>query len=980
MHPNTRPRLQRAIGTRNADMVSRWLRRADVQLAFAAAFSSLLSERANAEGWKDLITKAEAVLENLDTNSGLFGLSGAVREAEGILAPIGNAAKEYSIHCVGHGHIDMNWMWSWQETASATFDTFRSVLDLMKEYPDVTYSQSQASVYALVEKYYPEMFAEIQERVKEGRWEVAAVHWVEGDKNIASGESWCRHVLYTRRYFAEKFGLSPEDVTLDWEPDTFGHANTLPGVLAQAGVKFYYSCRTGGGFDHAVVGPFPRPRLFWWQGLDGSRILVNRESTWYNSYVNIGDNIALPAVEFWQETGLKDWLNVYGFGNHGGGPTRKEIDYFIEMREWPIYPNVIFGTAKNWYETAEKGLSDSLPVLDHELNFEFTGCYTSESLIKQANRFGENYLVEAETLAAIASRAFGKAYPTERLREGWINVLFNQFHDILPGSGVRQTREHAMGLFQETGAITGAIKRTAGLALTAGIDTLSLLPETKDAEDEKAVQEAGHGNPAFEAGAGIQAMESGYSIAGGGGKRFKPFVVYNPCAWTRSEPVTVNIYDSDLDPGRLVARDETGVQHPTFFLGRGHDWGHDKLTLMFLAQDVPPLGYRTYILCEGVADAETPLVAGISDTEFETPYLHLKYDRYGSGFTQVTDRRTGAEVNDAFYAMGAWRYITENPRGMTAWVLGGESEPLGLKSHGYHVSGAARNAGTGRFANGALAFRLHQHLEVPGTKSSVRLTTVLHALEPRIDVTAEVDWREIGDGQTGIPGLYVEFPLNLTGDTTKSLYETPFGSVERQFMAGEEVPTLRYAHINDTVPGGTGCGFTLLQDCKYGHSIDDTNLRMRVIRSSYDPDHAPEVCKQTVRYSMYFHEGAADPATLTRLGAAWNHPLIVLPVNLQKGDRPGADGFVTVENDNVVLSTLKKPEDGDGLILRLAELNGAATEAVVTINPAIAKGLTKATVVDLMERSRPDLSATFDGKTLRVSIPANSFVTVALTA
>ena len=102
-------------------------------------------------------------------------------------------------------------------------------------------------------------------------------------------------------------------------------------------------------------------------------------------------------------------------------------------------------------------------MIDHELNFEFTGCFTSQSLIKQANRFGENYLEEAETLAAVAARLCGRPYPKALLREGWINVLFNQFHDILPGSGVRQTREHALALFQEVGAITGSIKRAAGV-------------------------------------------------------------------------------------------------------------------------------------------------------------------------------------------------------------------------------------------------------------------------------------------------------------------------------------------------------------------------------------------------------------------------------------------------------------------------------------------------------------------------------------
>jgi alpha-mannosidase len=118
-------------------------------------------------------------------------------------------------------------------------------------------------------------------------------------------------------------------------------------------------------------------------------VLVNRETTWYNSYVNIGDNIALPAVAFWQDTGLTEWLNIYGIGNHGGGPTRTEIDYLTEMNDWPVYPRVQFSTAKRWFEAVEGDLPDDLPVLSHELNYEFTGCYTSQSLIKQANRFGE---------------------------------------------------------------------------------------------------------------------------------------------------------------------------------------------------------------------------------------------------------------------------------------------------------------------------------------------------------------------------------------------------------------------------------------------------------------------------------------------------------------------------------------------------------------------------------------------------------------
>jgi alpha-mannosidase len=162
----------------------------------------------------------------------------------------------------------------------------------------------------------------------------------------------------TRRYFQEKFDLSPADAPLDWEPDTFGHALTVPSFLAQAGVSF----TTPAGLAAASTirsWRVPRPRLFWWQGPDGARVLVNREATWYNSYVNIGDNIALPLVDFLKETGLRDWLNVYGIGNHGGGPTRTEIDYLLEMRDWPVYPNVVFFDRQTLVRTVE--LSFLLP-------------------------------------------------------------------------------------------------------------------------------------------------------------------------------------------------------------------------------------------------------------------------------------------------------------------------------------------------------------------------------------------------------------------------------------------------------------------------------------------------------------------------------------------------------------------------------------------------------------------------------------------
>jgi alpha-mannosidase len=942
------------------------LRRATCQIQFARAFVS-----AGFGGTMEPVEHAEQILERFDpaTNE----LKSAVLDVEKALGPIGQHAKEFTVHLVGHGHIDMNWMWSWPETASMTHDTFASVLSLMDQYPELTYTQSQASVYALIEKYHPDMFERIKHRVKEGRWEVAAVHWVEGDKNIASGESLARHLLYTRQYFKEKFGLEPEDVQLDWEPDTFGHANTIPTILAHGGVKYYYACRTGGGHHHPRIGD-ERPPVFWWEGPDGSRILVNRETTWYNSYVNIGENYALPLVAFCKQTGLKDWLNIYGIGNHGGGPTRIEIEYFLESRDWPCWPSVEFSTAQNWFRLAEREILErnlDLPVVPHELNYEFTGCYTSQSAIKKANRFGENYCVEAEGLAAIGKMlGHPSGWASRNLRGAWTNVLFNQFHDILPGSGVAATRDHALGLFQETGAATGAIKRSVLSELGRRVDTASLLPDTPDGKEESELVKEGRANTPFVAGAGHNAWFSGLSTGSGGGRRFLPYIVYNPCAWPRSEIVEAVLYDLDIDPGRLVAKDESGLSYPTLVTSRAGQewaWGHQSTRVLFPAMDVPALGYKTFLICEGSPDANVPLVRPDANERFETPHLKLQFDRYSAGLSHL---ETAAGEDRSLWGsdFGAWNYVIENPRGMTSWVLGELSNEQQLKAHSCRVRGDSRNEGNDIPGGGSFAYLVDRELKVADTKSSIKLRATVHGLSPRIDFEAQIDWREIGSPEDGIPGLYIEFDDD--GDRSDvRRFETPFGFVDRPAGDDREVPTLRYASFGDG-------RLTILQDCKYGHQILNGSVRTRVLRSSFDPDHAPEVGKTTMRYSVVIHEKPPTTAELTRLGAELNHPLIVVAATLQEGELPSAKSYVEVPTDSLVLSAMKSAEDGDGLIVRLVNYSREECLAEVRFAQELVAGFERAHTCDLMERRIGD--AEFSKGLLKVSVPASSFATVRL--
>ncbi|MGC9346770.1 MAG: alpha-mannosidase, partial [Anaerolineae bacterium] len=231
-----------------------------------------------------------------------------VERVEAILAPMSDAAQARTLYLVGHAHIDMNWMWSWPETVAVTLDTFRTMLDLLEEFPEFHFSQSQASVYAIVERYAPELLPRIAHFVKEGRWEVTASHWVESDKNIVSGEALCRHVLYTRDYMARLFELKPEDVMIDWSPDTFGHATTVPTYLRQGGVRYLYMHRPG-------LAQQPVPEAFWWEGPDGSRVLVrNDQKRGYNGVIQ-PDNILEVMEAMQRSVGLGFALLVYGVGD-----------------------------------------------------------------------------------------------------------------------------------------------------------------------------------------------------------------------------------------------------------------------------------------------------------------------------------------------------------------------------------------------------------------------------------------------------------------------------------------------------------------------------------------------------------------------------------------------------------------------------------------------------------------------------------------
>ena len=942
----------------------------------------------SASKWNALADQAWEIVDKAISGGNLRSFDKAVLAAEEVLAPIARVAKGYTLHCVGHGHIDMNWMWSWPETVHTTNDTFKTMLKLMDEYPDFCYTQSQASVYEIIERYNPEMIDEIRRRVKEGRWEVVASHWVEGEKNIISGESLARHMLYARKYMKELLGLDAEDVATEWTPDTFGHALTIPACETRGGVRRIYMCRGGMGWT--------KPPIFWYQSPDGSRVLVNYETSWYND--SIGRHNAKAMLAFCTKTGLKDWMNVYGVGDHGGGPTRRDIERCHDMNGWPVYPSFKLTTSGPYFDMLEKH-GDKWPVIDRELNFEFPGCYTTQTTIKRNNRLGEIYGVQAEWAGVLGMLAAGMAYPEAAMEKVWRDVCFSHFHDILPGSGVAATRTYNDGMFQRLSATTSMITTNALRAVAAKVQTHCSVQDAQPAVQPENTSLSMGGGP------GRDTAMGGVSGAGHTADGPRPYVVFNPTASKRSEVITATIWDPQgcaaadlrkpLSGGDLEARDYVvytadGKEIPAQIINKGEYWSHKFLDLAFPVE-VASLGHTVCVAVEAgnrLAN-DGPFAGGkkvqgqakmLSDYSWASPmsvigmeneFLLVELDSFTGGIKRLVDKTTGKDLADKADPMGVLEFAMERPGSMTAWTIQPTYKKETVKVEAIKV-----------MQSGPWVCSLAAKAKV--ANSDATITYTLKAGQPWVEITVTTRWVEIGTHSVGIPNLSMKFPMAL--EAARATYEIPFGSIERQEHSGEEVPGLRWADVNGTQAASgkakaQPAGCALLNDCKYGHSLDGNTLRLTLIRSSYDPDPIPEVGDHAIRMALVPHGQVLTAAQRTQMGEQFNQPLQVISTDVHQGNLPAKLTAVEVSADNVLLSSVKKAQGSDAVVFRLFETEGKPANVRVTLAAEVFGTVQQATEVDFLERPTEANAAkpAKDGFTVKLTSHAIVSVMVKLT-
>ena len=356
---------------------------------------------------------------------------------------------------VCNSHIDPVWLWPWEEGLAATLATFRAAARLCEEFDDFVFCHNEALLYGWVEEWEPALFERIQRLVKRGRWHIMGGWFLQPDCNLPSGESLVRQVLTGRRYFADKFGVTPS-VAINFDP--FGHTRGLVQILAKAGYTGYLFCRP----DRQWL-PLPADD-FVWVGYDGSTVVAHRAADHYNS--SLGQ--ARPKVEAWLSANpdRPDGLLLWGVGNHGGGASRQDLSAIAELARSTESRSIVHGRPEDYF--AGLGNGAGLPHVERDLNPWAVGCYTSMATVKQAHARLERSYFAAEAMQAAATLHAITTYPRADLRTALSDLLYCQFHDILPGEGIREVERQAMERLGHGQEIVSRLRTRAFFALLEG--------------------------------------------------------------------------------------------------------------------------------------------------------------------------------------------------------------------------------------------------------------------------------------------------------------------------------------------------------------------------------------------------------------------------------------------------------------------------------------------------------------------------------
>lgn len=797
------------------------------------------------------------------------------------------------VSCIGHTHIDVAWLWTYAVTQEKAARSFSTALSLMEKYPEYQFMSSQAQLYQYVKQNQPELYSRIKERVREGRWETEGGMFVEADCNLTSGESLVRQFLYGKKFFREEFG---QDHKILWLPDVFGYSAALPQIMEKCGIESFMTTKISWNEVNKI--PYDS---FWWEGIDGTRILTHfitaRDYNNHGKLIQTGNEhttefttnyngVTHPsqvkgAWQRYQQKALNDNVLIsYGYGDGGGGTADWMVETALRLQKGNYgTPRVKLEKAGDFFarlhETAEK---KEFPVWSGELYLEYhRGTYTSMAEMKRANRKGEFALLNAETWSVIGARNGCGAYPSEKLYEAWEILMRNQFHDVLPGSAVSEVYEDARRQYEELFHIVDKIQS----------DTLQKLTAMIDGEKGDVVVFNPNGLP-------VDGMVEVTGIPAEMG-----------CVQD-VETYLEQKYERPLSYRRCLAQETRPLQRNT------------DDTVIFRVEDIPAKGWKTYRFSEEELQGVIDRPFFCTEEETETPFYHLRWNDKGQ-ITSWYDKTAERELLKEGTCANVLMTYEDKPHIYDNWNIFDyyrekQWEVEELLSRKVIEKGPVRCV---------------LELKWKYLSSEIREVVYFYPDSPRIDIHADIDWRE---DQILLKAL---FPLEM--NAREATYEIQYGNVKRSTTRNHSWEQARFEVCfqkwMDLAEYDYGVSF--ITDCKYGVSVYDSQVELTLLKCGRYPNPEADRGHHEFVYSVFPHKGDWQKAGTIREAYEVNNPVVIRQKTGETGEAisrklPFQYGAVHIDAENVVAEVLKCSEDGRAEIVRLYECWNRRTTVEIT--------------------------------------------------
>ncbi len=796
----------------------------------------------------------------------------------------------------------MAWLWTTEETKEVAQRTFKSVLSLQQSFPALVFGHTSPALYEWIEKDNPSLFKDIQNAVRLNKWELLGGMWIEPETNLVSGESLIRQLIYGQQYYQEKFG----DISkVAWLPDSFGFTWQLPQILKQCGIEYFVT----GKLHWNDTTKFPHG-CFWWESPDGTRLLTLMSPPNVTGVMDTNPiTMTNYAIDWETQTGLQDIFWLPGVGDHGGGPTKDMLEVADRWNNSPFFPEIKFTKAINYLAKIFPS-RHGFPVWKDELYLELhRGCYTIHADQKKYNRYGERLLYEAELWSTLATLLIEDMYIYQTLfsninifsrKEGicqhenkiknkfdifysqedwqqlievaWKKVLFNQFHDILPGTSIPEVFTEANQDWEEAIAIGEGLLNNALKAIASNIK----LPTPPQADA-------------------------------------KPIVIFNSLNWERSQEVTIEdkiLADNDL---YFWICDELGNDVSVYSIQK-------EAKLAFLANNIPSVGYCLYWL-SWKSQKTSPIRTEVEKrAAYELVNDHLKVvinsatGDIDSILYKINDREILSKPGNKL------QFFEDKGQYWDAWNIDPQYEQKQLPNAKLQ---SIKWIDAGLTQGIRVVKKFNQ--------STFTQDYILERNSSVLKIVTEVDWQETHVMVKAAFPLTIksdtatyEIPCGTINKTTKPQTEAE--------QAQWEVSALNWADITDK---NQNCGVSLLNDCKYGYDAKPSLLRLTLLRAATWPDPQSDRKIHHFTYAIYPHKSSWQAAKTVQKGYELNTPLHIAileqnkAINLSDGQLPSTSQLLQLSSDNLILMALKLSTKQE-LVMRCYEIHGKKDELAIT--------------------------------------------------